>query len=125
MIVAIGVDSIAIARIEGLWRRAGERFLARVFTDGEIAYCRTRHRPGESLAARFCAKEATMKCLRSGWAAGLGFQQIEVDRDAAGAVQLRLHGTASARASQLGIRRLHLSLTHTEAIATAFVVAES
>jgi len=125
MIVAIGVDSIPIARIERLWQHAGERFARRVFTAQEIAYCRARHRPAESFAARFCAKEAAMKCLGTGWAEGLGFLQIEVGRDDVGAVGLSLTGAAAVRGAQLGIRRLHLSLTHTETVATAFVVAET
>jgi holo-[acyl-carrier protein] synthase len=125
MIVAIGVDSIAIRRIDDLWQRTGARFLDRVFTERERAYCLSRHRPAESLAARFCAKEAVMKCLGSGWAKGLGFRQIEIERDAAGAVQVRLSGEAAARAAARAIRTVHLSLTHTDDVATAFVVAQS
>ena len=66
-----------------------------------------------------------MKCLGTGWAEGIGFGQIEVQRAASGAVQLQLHGRAEALAHQLGIRRWHLSLTHAESTATAFVVAET
>lgn len=124
MIVAVGVDSLPIARLEDLWQRAGDRFLQRVFTDAERAYCLSRHRPGESFAARFCAKEAVMKCLRSGWAAGVGFRQIEVVRDERGAVAVHLHDEAAALAERRGIRRIHLSLTHTGDAATAFAVAE-
>jgi holo-[acyl-carrier protein] synthase len=124
VIVAIGIDSIAIARIEALWLGNRERFLSRVFTAAEAAYCRQRAQPAESLAARFCAKEAAMKCLRTGWAEGIGFRQIEVVRADTGAVTLQLHGEAGARAARLGIRRCHLSLTHTATLATAFVIAE-
>lgn len=125
MIVAIGVDSVDIARIEALWQRGRERFLQRIYGERELAYCLLRARPAESLAARFCAKEAVMKCLGTGWAEGLAFRQIEVLRDAAGAVRIGLHGAAAARAAALGIRRLHLSLTHTATLASAFVVAEA
>jgi len=125
MIVAIGVDSIAIRRIDDLWQRAGARFLERIFTDAERAYCLSRHRPAESLAARFCAKEAVMKCLGSGWAMGLGFRQIEVERDGSGAVRVRLTGEAAARAAARSIRVVHLSMTHTGDVATAFAVAQS
>jgi holo-[acyl-carrier protein] synthase len=124
MIVAVGTDSIAIARVEALWREHRERFLARVFTPAETAYCVHRARPAQSLAARFCAKEAVMKCLRTGWGDGVGFRDIEVVRDANGAVDVVLHGTAVVRARARGIRSLHVSLTHTETTATAFVVAE-
>lgn len=125
MIIAVGVDSITIARIEGLWQRGGERFAQRILTADELAYCRSRHHPAESIAARFCAKEAVMKCLGTGWSAGLGFHQIEVQRNARGAVRIALAGAAAARAAALGIRHLHTSLTHTETTAVAFVVAES
>lgn len=125
MIAAIGVDTIEIARIRGLWQRSGPRFLQRVFTAAELDYCLGRHDPAESLAARFAAKEAVMKCLGTGWAAGLGFRQIEVGRDALGAVSVLLGGSARARAEALGIRRWHLSLTHTATAATAFAIAES
>lgn len=124
MIVGIGVDSIAIARIEALYERGGERFLQRVFTAGEQAYCLSRHRPGESFAARFCAKEAIMKCLGTGWADGLAFRQIEVERDPQGAVSVQLSGAAKGHAERRGIARVHLSLTHTVDTATAFAVAE-
>ena len=72
MIVSIGVDSIAIQRIDDLWQRSGARFLARVFTERERNYCLGKHHPAESLAARFCAKEAIMKCLGTGWSEGVG-----------------------------------------------------
>jgi holo-[acyl-carrier protein] synthase len=125
VIVAVGVDAVDIARIAGLWQRRGERFLQRVYTRDEIAYCRARGRPAESLAVRFAAKEAAMKCLGTGWDSGVAFRDIEVCRNRAGAVHLRLGGGAAAAAQRLGVRRLHVSLTHTDELATAFVVAES
>lgn len=125
MIVAIGVDAVAIARIEGLWRRGGVRFTARILTPRERAYCEARANAAQSIAARFCAKEAVMKCLGTGWAEGVGFLQIEVLRDEQGALQLALDGAAAARAAARGIRRWHVSVTHTAEAATAFVVAES
>jgi holo-[acyl-carrier protein] synthase len=125
VIVAIGVDSVELARIEALWQRSGERFLQRCFTAAEAEYCRRRARPAESLAARFAAKEAVFKCLGTGWGAGLGWAEIEVVRDDHGAVGLTLHGAATARGAVLGIRHWHLSLTHTATMATAFVVAEA
>ncbi|MFO1030263.1 MAG: holo-ACP synthase [Planctomycetota bacterium] len=124
MIVAIGVDTAPVARFEGLLARASERTYARLCTSHEAAYCRSRAHPAEALAARFAAKEAVLKCLGTGWASGLGFAQIEVTRATSGAVSLQLHGAAAERARALGIDRWHVSLTHTEALATAFVVAE-
>jgi len=124
VIVAVGVDSVAIARIDGLWQRGGLRFANRILTPRELAYCAGRAHPAESIAARFCTKEAVMKCLGTGWADGVGFLQIEVRRDDAGAVEVVLDGAAAARATRRGIRRWHASLTHTADVATAFVVAE-
>lgn len=124
MIVAIGVDAVEIERIRGLYERSGDRFLQRVFTDQEASYCRSRNHPAESLAARFAAKEATMKCLGTGWAEGLAFRQIEVQRVPSGDTRLVVTGEALQRAEELGIRRWHVSLTHTNRTATAFVVAE-
>ncbi len=125
MIRGIGVDTVAIARIEAVWQRGGERFLQRLFTPAEIAYCTALARPAPSLAARFCAKEAVMKCLRSGWTGGVTFASIEVVREPGGAVDLQLHGVAAARARDLGITRWHVSLTHTDTEATAFVLGEA
>lgn len=122
MIVAIGVDSVAIARIERLLN--GGRFAARVFTPSERTYCTGKARPAQSFAARFCAKEAVMKCLRTGWGSGVAFADIEVLRQPAGDLTVALRGPAAERAHALGIGRWHLSLTHTDDVATAFVVAE-
>lgn len=124
MIVAIGVDAVEIERIRAMFERSGERFVHRVCTEQEGAYCLSRSDPAESLAARFAAKEAVMKCLGTGWTEGIGFQQIEVQRLPSGDTQLCVTGAALQRAAALGIRRWHVSLTHTERTATAFVVAE-
>jgi len=124
VIVSVGVDAVEVARIRGLLERSRGRFERRVFTDTEAAYCRGRERPAESFAARFAAKEAVMKCLGTGWAAGTGFRQIEVQRQVSGQPTVSLDGAAAATAAALGIRRWHLSLTHTQTVATAFVVAE-
>ncbi|MCA8973134.1 MAG: holo-ACP synthase [Planctomycetes bacterium] len=124
MIAGIGIDAVDIARIEGLISRGGTRFLDRVFTAAERAYCDARPRPGESYAARFAAKEAVMKCLATGWAEGLTFRQIEVVRDERGAVHVRLDGAAAQHGARLGIERVRLSLTHTANTATAFAIAE-
>jgi len=123
-IAATGVDLVEVARIEALWQRGGERFLQRLFTPAERAYCLLRHRPAESLAARFCAKEAVMKCLGTGWTGGVTFRSIEVVRAPSGAVAVALHGTAQELARRRGIARIHLSLSHGESTAIAFAVAE-
>ncbi|MEC8252425.1 MAG: holo-ACP synthase [Planctomycetota bacterium] len=124
MIVGVGVDAVEIARIGALLERSEARFERRVFTAAESEYCRGRQRPAESYAARFAAKEAALKCLGTGWSAGAGFRDVEVSRLPSGDTELHVTGAAGERARELGITRWHVSLTHTETTATAFVVAE-
>jgi holo-[acyl-carrier protein] synthase len=125
MIAAIGIDAVEIDRIRGLLERSGDSFLNRVFTAQEITYCNSRSDPAESFAARFAAKEAAMKCLGTGWTRGLAFQQIEVLRQESGDTSLAVSGIAEQLAADLGIQRWHVSLTHTQQTATAFVIAET
>jgi holo-[acyl-carrier protein] synthase len=122
MIVGVGVDIIEVDRIcRALANpRTGERFRERVFTEQERAYCSRKRNAGESFAARFAAKEATMKALGRAFA----WQEIEVWRQT-GAPSVKLHGRALAEADSLGVRRLHLSLSHTALSAVACVVAET
>ena len=113
-----GVDIIEIWRIKGVLERWGQRFLDRIYTEGEIAYCRGR---AQNLAARFAAKEAAMKSLGTG-VRGVGWRDIEVVRGPGGAPSIKLHGRAFLRAKKLGVRELSLSLSHSREYAVAFVV---
>jgi len=124
MIRGIGVDSESTGRFERLLQRGSQRALDRLFTAAEQAYCLSQAHPAASLCARFCAKEAVMKCLGTGWAQGVRFIDIEVLRAADGRVAIRLWGRAGQLASELAIARIHLSLTHANGMATAFAVAE-
>ncbi len=124
MIIHNGVDLVEVRRIADLFARQGERFLARIYTEAERAYCLRKANPGPSLAARFAAKEAVMKCLGTGWSDGVGFAQIEVVRAPSGAPAIRLTGRAAEVAQAIGIERIHLSLTHTDDSALAFAIAE-
>ncbi len=124
VIVGVGVDIVAVARIQKMLDREKERFLARAFTPAERDYCLERGRPAESLAARFAAKEAVMKILGTGWGEGVGFLQVEVVRDPKGNPGLELTGEAAEVAQRLGIGKLHLSLSHSNDHAVAFAVAE-
>ncbi len=125
MIVSVGVDIVDVGRVQRLLDRHGQPFLERVFTPEERTYCLAGPRPGERLAARFAAKEAVMKCLGTGHARGVGFHQIEVLRRPSGEVAVALRGAAQDVGQQLGIGRIHLSLSHTAGQAIAFAVAES
>ncbi len=101
--------------------RYGQRFLNRVFTPGEIAYCRGR---APNLAARFAAKEATMKALGTG-IRGVGWKDIEVVRHESGAPAIKLHQRGETRAQRRGVQEISLSLSHSREYAVAFVVIRS
>jgi len=103
----------------------GERFRDRVYTAREVAYCESRGRPRyQSYAARFAAKEATMKALGTGWNRNVGWSEIEVVRERGKAPTIALSGKAAAFAQRKQITRFHLSITHTAAQAIAHVIAE-
>ena len=125
MIVAIGIDLVEISRIEDVFARRGERFRARVFTEGEINYCERRASKLASYAARFAAKEAAMKALGTGWADGVGWMDIEVVSQQSGAPALQLHRRALERMRELGAMKAHISLTHSGNLAIAEVLLES
>ena len=114
-----GVDIIEIPRIKQVLDRYGQRFLDRVFTPDEIAYCRGR---APNLAGRFAAKEAAMKALGTG-VRGVSWKDIEVIRADSGAPSLRLHGRAEKRAERLQVGEMSLSISHSREYAVAFVVA--
>jgi holo-[acyl-carrier protein] synthase len=122
---AVGLDAIEIDRVAEAIERHGGRFLDRVYTAGEQRLAAGSGQAATQFyAGRFAAKEAVLKALGTGWAQGLGFRDVEVLRDAAGAPHLVLHGAASARAVELGISRILVSITHTRRDAHAVAVAE-
>jgi holo-[acyl-carrier protein] synthase len=124
MIIGIGIDVVEIERIEGIMARRGERFAGRVFTSAEISYCESLGSKWASYAARFAAKEATMKALGTGWALGIRFREIEVIRSDQGAPSITLCGFALERFAALGATLIHLSLSHSRQFAIAQVVLE-
>lgn len=124
MIVGSGIDMVEIARIEQSLERFGERFLNRIFTPSEQAYCMRKRNAAESLAARFAAKEAAAKALGTGISRGVNWLEIEVVREPSGRPTIRLHGRAREFASRLGVAHTALSLTHTAGLSVASVVME-
>ena len=125
-IMGLGTDLIETARIERSVTEQGDRFLQRCFTESELAYAaRSSKRRMEHLAARFAAKEAAMKALGTGWSEGVAWTDFEVVRDAAGKPSLHVTGQAAQLAESRGIAHWHLTMSHTEAHATATVIAES
>ncbi len=124
MVVGMGTDLAEIARIQRSLERFGERFLRRIYTDEEIAYCLRKKGAAESFAARFAAKEAGAKALGTGISQGVSWQEFGVEREAGGRPTLRLTGRAAEIARRLGVVRVSLSLTHTSELAMAVVVME-
>jgi holo-[acyl-carrier protein] synthase len=124
MVLGLGSDLIEIARIGESIERHGDRFLERVFTAEEIAYCRTKKHAAESFAARFAAKEAGAKALGTGISRGIAWPEIEVRREESGRPTLHWSGRALELALELGVRRTLLSLTHAREMALAVVVLE-
>ncbi|MGE0640488.1 MAG: holo-ACP synthase [Thermoanaerobaculia bacterium] len=123
-VVGLGLDLVHVPRFAAALERHGEAFVRRICRPGEPrvavrAELRTLH-----LAGLFAAKEATMKALGTGWADGVGFQQIEIVRDAAGAPALRLHGRAAALADELGVTSHRVSISHDGQSAAAVVILE-
>ena len=128
MIVSVGVDMIEVARIQRALEDSatGKRFRARVYTAKEIAYCEKKGRGKyQSYAGRFAAKEAVMKALGTGWGVKVSWSNIEVARARSGKPEIMLHDHTSAFAQKLGIRRLMVSITHTNNHALAYVVAQN
>ena len=125
MLLGTGTDLVEIRRIEAAIARFGERFLARVFTPSEVAFCQRRQRSaGESFAARFAAKEAAAKALGTGIARGVHWREIEVRRDPGSRPTLHFSGRAALRAQQMGVTAAHLSLSHGRETAIAIVLLE-
>jgi holo-[acyl-carrier protein] synthase len=121
-VVGIGVDAVEVDRLRTvLGRRPG--MARRLFTPGEQDYARRASDPTPRMATRFAAKEATMKALGIGLGS-IRFDEVEVVRVGLDAPTLVLHGSAAERSRRAGVVRWHLSLTHTDSVAMAFVVAE-
>jgi holo-[acyl-carrier protein] synthase len=124
MIVGSGIDIAEIKRIQHSVERYGQRFLDRVYTASEQAYCLRKRNSAESFAARFAAKEAGAKALGTGISYGVNWLEIEVVRESSGRPTLKFHGRAAEFAARLGAVRAALSITHTTELAMASVVLE-
>ena len=116
--LTVGVDIVELWRIKAVLDRYGQRFLDRIYTPDEQAYCRGRI---PQLAARFAAKEAVMKALGTG-IRGVGWRDIEVTRKRGHPPQITLHSRGSARAARMGMTQVVISLSHAREYAVASVV---
>ncbi|MGH7830404.1 MAG: holo-ACP synthase [Candidatus Binatia bacterium] len=126
MVIGVGVDMVEVARIQRALEdpKIGQRFRDRVYTGSEIQYCEKRLRKYESYAGRFAAKEAVMKALGHGWGSRMGWLDIEIVSRPGGKPEVCLHNKASTLASELGVRHLSVSITHTQHYAMAYLIAE-
>ena len=120
-IIGSGLDATEIERVADTIERYGDRFVHRIFTEGEIAYCRSKRDFASSFAARFAAKEAAMKALGTGHSRGVYWRGIEVVRHH-GPPQLRFHGGAASRFAAMGATGSLLTITHSRELAIAHVL---
>jgi len=120
-IIGLGLDVTDIPRIADAIARYGDRFVNRIFTDGEVAYSRRHRVPEVRFAARFAAKEAAMKALGTGFSRGVFWRDIEVVRHG-GPPQLQFHGGAAERFAAIGGVSSLLTITHSDTIALAEVL---
>lgn len=125
MIVGMGTDLVEIGRIRRSIELYGDRFLNRIYTPLEQAYCAKRGvSAAESFAARFAAKEAAMKALATGMWRGVNWKDFEVSNESSGRPVLRFHGQAQVHAERLRTKGIWISLSHTIDHAIAMVVLE-
>ena len=125
MITGIGIDVIQNERIRDSIQRFGDRFLNRIYTEGEMEYCRKCAQPEIHYAARFAAKEAAFKALGTGWAAGVKWKDVEVVKLPSGKPELHLYGEALTRATSAGAKQFYVSLTHDQSVSCAVVILEA
>lgn len=125
MIVSVGIDIVEVYRIRHTLERT-PRFVERVFTERERAYCDAKGEDSraQSYAARFAAKEAALKALKTGWRGAISWQDIEIHRDENGAPHLEITGEAAKILEKLGANAVHLSMSHTTEHAIAQVILE-
>jgi holo-[acyl-carrier protein] synthase len=124
MIVGMGIDVEDVERVQGAMERQGERFLRRIFTEKERAYCEQFKDKYERYAGRFAVKEAAMKALGTGWSRGVRWVDIEITRLRGGRPTLQLKGEARKIADKLGVKNIAISITHTPKQAMAQVIFE-
>ena len=120
-IIGLGFDATDIDRVADVIERHGDRFLRRIFTEGEIAYCTRRREPAIHFAGRFAAKEAAMKALGTGHSFGVLWRDVEVLRSG-GPPRLHFHGGAARRFASMGGRSSLLTITHSDELAMAQVL---
>jgi holo-[acyl-carrier protein] synthase len=124
MIIGTGTDIVKIDRIKNLYEKYGDKFLSKIYTKGELEYCKKRKQFYSGLALRYAAKEAFLKSIKTGLRFNLKFSDIEIFNDDLGAPHLRLHENAKDFAKNLHVKKIHLSLSDDGEYAVANVILE-
>lgn len=122
VLIGTGIDLLELERFRAAYGRHGERFLERLFTDHEIAYCKRRADPVPELSVRFAAKEAAFKAIGTGWRRGVRWRDVEVRNAPSGRPYLVVGGRVAEIARRLGGRRFNVTLTHSATTAAAQVM---
>jgi holo-[acyl-carrier protein] synthase len=122
VLVGLGADLIEVERVRGVLERQGPRFLERVFTEEERAYCSKMAHPHKHYAARFAAKEAVSKCFTTGIGAELGWRSVSIYHGERNQPLVRLDEKGQALLAQVGATHVHVTLSHTESHALAVAV---
>lgn len=122
-VIGIGTDIIECLRIAQMIERHGEIFLRRVYTPLEVDYCNARKAATQHFAGRWAAKEAVLKAMGTGWAAGISWRDIEVRNDERGRPSITLTGGAREVCDSLGVETMHISISHCRSHATAYALA--
>jgi len=121
-VIAHGIDLVDCERLGRSIARHGRRFLERIYTPAELAYCEGRKRCTEHLAGRFAVKEAVLKVLGTGWRGGIAWTDIEVTNDSLGRPEVTLSGKCRELADEMGLEEILVSITHVETMAMASAI---
>jgi len=124
-IVGLGIDLVDCARIQNSIERFGDRFLKRIFTEGEIAYAQSMKFPARHFAARFAAKEALSKAFGTGIGKSMGWRDLDVQKNESGEPFVVLSGGAKQMSEARGVTKVWISLSHTEESAMATIILEA
>ena len=125
MIIAVGMDLASLDRVNKGLLRFGEHFCRRILTEDERALIPAAPNARTAfVAGRFAAKEAAVKALGTGFSGGISMQDVEILRLPSGQPELHLHGAAAKKAEEMGVRHLHISLSHERDVAGAVVILE-
>ncbi len=122
--LGIGIDMVEVERIQHSLDRFGEKFMKRVFSEGEIAYCQSMKFPARHFAARFAAKEAVSKAFGTGIGKAMSWREIDVHKKTSGEPFVVLHGGAETFAKERGVKSVSISLSHTDHHAIAMITLE-